>query len=215
MRQLVALVPDAEPSPVAINRVIAHAREEQERSRSIWGFRWVKVLAPLCLAVVIGGLVAYQFRAGLAPRPIVYAPKKEEQRPAVQEPLSAPEPEKKSSLPAAPPQTKAAAREEAMTSSAAGNKPEASAPSLLNSGDRALEARRYAEAGEAFSQALRLLLPGHPDRPHALLGLARAQEGQKDRSGALQTYGELAKESPTHRDLAEAKMHELSGPEVK
>lgn len=102
-----------------------------------------------------------------------------------------------------------------MTSSAAGNKPEASAPSLLNSGDRALEAGRHAEAGEAFSQALKLLLPGHPDRPHALLGLARAQEGQKDRSGALQSYRELAKESPTYRDLAEAKMHELSGPEVK
>ena len=115
---------------------------------------------------------------------------------------------------AAPPQAKAAAREGAMTS-VAGKKPEASAPSFLNSGDRALEAGRYAEAGEAFSQALKLLPPGHPDRPRALLGLARAQEGQKDRSGALQTYGELAKESPTYRDLAEGKIQELSGPEVK
>jgi len=99
--------------------------------------------------------------------------------------------------------------------SAAGKKPEASAPSLLNSGDKALETGRYAEAGEAFSQALKLLPPGHPDRPHALLGLARAQEGQKDLTGALQTYGELAKESPTYRDLAEGKIQELSGPEVK
>jgi len=33
VRQLVAKVPDAEPSPMAINRVIARAREEAERRR--------------------------------------------------------------------------------------------------------------------------------------------------------------------------------------
>jgi hypothetical protein len=98
---------------------------------------------------------------------------------------------------------------------AAGEKSKGSTPSLLTEGERSLEAGRYGEAGEAFSQALTLLPPGHPDRPRALLGLARAQEGKKDLTGALQTYRELAKESLTYRDLAEAKIQELSGGEVK
>jgi hypothetical protein len=304
VRRLVAQLPDAEPSPLAINRVIARAREEEERSRTIWGFRWVKVLAPLCLAVVVVGVVAYQFRAGLAPRPMVSAPAKEEHGPVVEERLPASEAAKKSSPPAvrdagkltvpapqkpasprvalppppaaepgareaAPPQhvadsapsrpagpeaftsgrgeappagrlsaeqegaerlaagagsapmpsaaplrAKAAVREKAMTP-AAGEKSKGSTPSLLTEGERSLEAGRYGEAGEAFSQALTLLPPGHPDRPRALLGLARAQEGKKDLTGALQTYRELAKESLTYRDLAEAKIQELSGGEVK
>jgi len=304
VRQLAAQIPDAEPSPMAINRVIARAREEEERTRSIWGFRWVKVLAPLCLAVVIGGLVAYQFRAGLAPKPMVYAPAKKEQRPAVQEPLPAPEPEKKFSPPAArdagkliapaapkpasrgvalpppppaepgareaappqpaadlaasrpagpeaftsgggeappadrlsaqpgeaeqpavgagraplpaaagPPRAKAVVRDKAMTP-AAGEKLEGSIPSLLKEGESSLEAGRYGEAGQAFSQALNFLRPGDPDRPRALLGLARAQEGQKDLTTAIQTYRELARESSAHRDLAEQKIQELSA-EVK
>lgn len=304
VRQLVAQVPDAEPSPMAINRVIARAREEEERTRSIWGIRWVKVLAPLCLAVVIGGLVAYQFRGGLAPKPLVYAPAKEERRPVAQEPLPAPEPEKKSSPPAArdagkltapaapkpasprvaippplpaepgareavplqaaadsaasrpaapeaftsgrgqapppsrlsaqqggaerppveasrapmpaaagPPQAKAVVRDKPMTP-AAREKLEGSIHGLLKEGERSLEAGRYEEASQAFSQALKLLRPGDPDRPRALLGLARAQEGQKDLTTAIQTYRELAQESSAHRDLAERKLQELSA-EIK
>jgi hypothetical protein len=304
VRQLVTQVPDLEPSPMAINRVIARAREEEERSRSILGFRWVKVLAPLCLAVVIGGLVAYQFRAGLAPKPMVYAPAKEEQSPVVQEPGPAPEPGKKSSPPAlggarkltapaspkpasprvalppppaaepgashvaspqpatdstasrpggpeaftsargeapstarlsaqqggaerppvgasrasvpaaAPPQAGEAVRGKAVTP-AAGGKPEASVPSLLREGERSLEAGRYGEASQAFSQALKLLRPDDPDRPRALLGLARAQEGQKDLTTAIRTYRELAQESSAYRDLAERKIQELTAPEMK
>jgi len=304
VRQLVAQVPDAEPSPMAINRVIARAREEEERTRSIWGIRWVKVLAPLCLAVVIGGLVAYQFRGGFAPKPLVHAPAKEEHRPVAQESLPAPGPAKESSpaaardavklaapapskpaspraaLPpspaaepsarqaappqpaadsaasqaaapeaftsgrgeipppaarlsaepgeaerpavgaarapmaaAAPPQAKAAARDKAMTP-AAGEKLEASIPRLLTEAERSLEAGRYGEASQAFSQALKLLRPGKSDRPRALLGLARAQEGQKDLTTAIQTYRELAQESSAHRDLAEQKIRELSA-EIK
>jgi TolA-binding protein len=114
---------------------------------------------------------------------------------------------------AAPLQAKAAAREKAMPP-AAGERLEASIPGLLNDGERALESARYGEASQAFSQALKLLPPGNPDRPRALLGLARAQEGQKDRSGALQTYRELAQESSAYRDLAERKLQELSA-EVK
>ena len=114
---------------------------------------------------------------------------------------------------AAPLQTKAATREKAMPP-AAGERLETSIPGLLNDGERALESARYGEAAQAFSQALKLLPPGNPDRPRALLGLARAQEGQKDRSGALQTYRELAQESSAHRDLAERKLQELSA-EIK
>jgi anti-sigma factor RsiW len=300
VRQMVAQVPGAEPPPVATNRVTPRAREAKERTQSIWGLRWVKVLAPVCLAVVIGGLVAYQFRAGLAPKPMVYAPAKEEQRPTAQEPIPAPEPAKKSSPPAArdagkltalatakpaspqaslpppptaesgagqaappqpaadsaasraasreaftsgrgealpaarllaqtggaerpaagagqapvaaaaPAQPKAAVRDKAMPPPAAGEKLEGSISGLLKAGERSLEAGRYWEASQAFSQALKLLQPGDPDRPRALLGLARAQEGQKDLTTAIQTYRELAQESSAHRDLAEQKIQELS-----
>jgi tetratricopeptide (TPR) repeat protein len=96
-----------------------------------------------------------------------------------------------------------------------GEKPDESVSCLLATGEKALEATRYAEAGQVFTKALNLLLPGHPDRPRALLGLARAQEEQGNLAGALRTYGELAKESPAHRELAEGKIRELSGPEVK
>jgi tetratricopeptide (TPR) repeat protein len=304
VRQLVAQVPDSEPSPIAINRVIGRAREEEERSRSILSSRWLKVLAPLCLAVVIGGLVAYQFRAGLAPKPMAYAPAKEEQRAAAQQPPPAPEPEKKSSSPVprgpgkltapalprrasprvalpsapaaepgaaqvAPPQRAAesaaprpaspeaftSAREEApstarlsapeggaerppveatgstklaaaphqpekavrdkATNLAAGEKPEALVANLLRQGERSLEAGRYGEASQAFSQALKLLQPADPDRSRALLGLARAQEGQKDLTTAIRTYRELAQESSAYRDLAERKIRELTASEVK
>jgi len=115
---------------------------------------------------------------------------------------------------AAPPQAKAAVRDKAMTP-AAGEKLEGSIPGLLKEGERSLEAGRYGEAGQAFSQALKLLRPGDPDRPRALLGLARAQEGLKDLTTAIQSYRELAQESSAHRDLAERKIQELSGPEVK
>jgi cytochrome c-type biogenesis protein CcmH/NrfG len=115
---------------------------------------------------------------------------------------------------AAPPQAKAAVRDKATPPPAAGEKLEGSIPGLLEEGERFLEARRYEEASQTFSQVLKLLRPGDPDRPRALLDLARAQEGQKDFTTAIQTYRELAQESPAHRDLAEQKIKELSA-EVK
>lgn len=325
MRELAAAAPDPEPSRLAINRVIARAREEAERPRSLWTFKWVKVLAPLCLAVVVGGLVAYQLRIGLGPKPVAYAPTGEEHRqpaptqateekeipalagdkgkvglpapsraatepssqreeraaPAPGPPLPPPRPsparenvkaeppiegerdkvmpapgapladsavsapvareaptptggrppatallsapKKAPELPAAavgpakmeaaPHSPSASPAEKVVT--AVGKKPDESVLKLLTAGEQALDAANYAEAVQAFTRALNLLAPGHPDRARALLGLGRAQEGQRDLSGALQTYEELAKESPTHRELAESKMRELSGAGVK
>jgi hypothetical protein len=320
-----AAAPDPEPSRRVINRVIARAREEVERPRSLWTFTWVKVLAPLCLAVVIGGLVAYQLRTGLAPRQMAYPPAGGERRqsaptmekekkeipapardkgklalpappnaakepssqrgekaaPSPAPPLASPRPSaERANVKAAPPieaergkvleapgapaadaglsapatretskptagraQTaaplsaqkngpelsatgpgqakgEAALRPRNLSSTekvvtALGKKREESVLRLLRDGEEALKARRYGDAGQAFTRALELLPPGHPDRPRGLLGLARAEEGQRDLAAALRTYGELAKESPTHRELAEAKMRELSGAEVK
>jgi outer membrane protein assembly factor BamD (BamD/ComL family) len=116
---------------------------------------------------------------------------------------------------AAPPhEAKVAVRDKVMPPPAPGEKLEKSIPALLEEGERSLEARRFEEASQTFSQVLKLLRPGDPDRPRALLDLARAQEGQKDFTTAIQTYRELAQESPAHRDLAEQKIKELSA-EVK
>jgi hypothetical protein len=113
---------------------------------------------------------------------------------------------------ALPPQT-ASSTESAVTAVAKNR--DVSVPRLLAEGEEALKAGRYSDAGQFFTRALDLLAPGHPDRPRALLGLARAQEGQGNTVAALRTYKELAKESPTHRELAEGKMKELSEAEVK
>ncbi len=327
MRELAAAAPDPEPSRLAINRVIARAREEAERPRSLWTFAWVKVLAPLCLAVVVGGVVVYQLRTGLAPKQVAYTPAGEEQRQppptretekketpapsgdereiarpatsgAATEPLSqrekkaapAPAPPLRSvrrstglesvkaapaieaergkvmeapGAPGAEPAVSAPAPPEAPTPTggkpaaaflsapgkgpehpaagldqakqarteaaplpqtasptesavtAVGKKRDESVPRLVAEGEQAFEAGRYSDAGYSFTRALELLPPGHPDRARALLGLARAQEGQGNTAAALQTYRELAKESPTHRELAEGKIRELSEAEVK
>jgi hypothetical protein len=325
VRKLAAAAPDPEPSRPVINRIIARGREEVERPRSLWTFTWVKVLAPLCLAVVIGGVVAYQLRTGLTPRQTVYPPAGEGRRqsaPTLERekkeipgaarnkgevsfpapPRAAKQPssqrgEQAASAPASPlPSSRAGGEPESLKAAppaeaergkalagrgapaadavlsapatreasepSEGRPPAAALPSaqkngrelpaagpgqtagqaaplsrplsstektvaalektreesvarFLRDGEQALDARRYGDAGHAFTQALDLLPPGHSDRPRALLGLARAEEGQGDLAAALQTYRELAKESPTHRDLAEAKIRALSGAEVK
>ena len=50
---------------MAVNRILAHAREEAETPRSLFGFRWIKVLATLCLVAAVGYVVAFQIRTGL------------------------------------------------------------------------------------------------------------------------------------------------------
>jgi hypothetical protein len=115
---------------------------------------------------------------------------------------------------AARPQAEEAVRDKAMTP-VAGEKSAASVLGLLTEGERSPEAGRYGEASQAFSQALKLLRPDDADRPQALLGLARAQEGQKELHAAIRTYRELAQESSAYRDLAERKIQELSAPGVR
>jgi hypothetical protein len=63
-RELAASTPDPEPSRMSVNRILAHAREEAEKPKPLWGLGWAKILAPLCVMFVVGGLVIYQFQAG-------------------------------------------------------------------------------------------------------------------------------------------------------
>jgi len=67
-----------EPSRMAVNRVLAVAREEAESSRSVWGWGWFKILAPLCLMAVVGGLVLFQLRTGLLSQETISSPAKKE-----------------------------------------------------------------------------------------------------------------------------------------
>jgi len=65
VRRTTAALNQVEPSRMTLNRVLALAREEAESSRSVWGWGWFKILAPLCLMAVVGGLVLFQLRTGL------------------------------------------------------------------------------------------------------------------------------------------------------
>ncbi|MEW5724429.1 MAG: zf-HC2 domain-containing protein [Thermodesulfobacteriota bacterium] len=64
VRRLAARRPDPEPSRVTVNRILAFAREEAEKPVPFWRWGWVKVLAPLCVMAVVGGLILYQYRTG-------------------------------------------------------------------------------------------------------------------------------------------------------
>lgn len=65
VRHVLARLPEPGPSKMTVNRVLAQAREQAESRGARWGMRWWKVLAPICLMVVVGGLVLYQLRSGL------------------------------------------------------------------------------------------------------------------------------------------------------
>lgn len=56
---------DPPPSTMAVNRILAHAREEAQKPKPIWRFGWVKVLSVVCVFVIAGGLVLYQSESGL------------------------------------------------------------------------------------------------------------------------------------------------------
>ena len=82
---------------------------------------------------------------------------------------------------------------------------------LLEKAIASLNAGQHQLAVKEFSGALRRLPTGHPDRPKALLGLARAYEGMGNFEKSMSAYRALAQISPTHQEIARQKLEELSG----
>jgi TolA-binding protein len=80
----------------------------------------------------------------------------------------------------------------------------------LNLAEKALAAGRYKEAVAKFQAIVDRLPSGHPDRARACLGLARAWEGLGDAAKAISAYQILARESPSHKDLAQRRIRELA-----
>jgi hypothetical protein len=65
--QAAAALPDPEPSRMVIGRILAEARDQAQQKASFWNGGWIKALATLGLAGVVGGLVLYQYQMGLTP----------------------------------------------------------------------------------------------------------------------------------------------------
>ena len=80
IRELVGRLPDQEPTQIAVNRVIVRAREEADKSRQVWRFGWLKVLAPLCIVAIVTGVVAYQYRSGMLSEHLMHAPARQDDR---------------------------------------------------------------------------------------------------------------------------------------
>jgi len=89
---------------------------------------------------------------------------------------------------------------------------DASLAALLARGEDLLRSGDFGGALKAFSQALKGLAKGHVQRPLALLGLARAYEGEGRVEDARRLYLALAEESPAHRDQALRKLENLPRP---
>ena len=90
--------------------------------------------------------------------------------------------------------------------------PEADEPPvsrLLADGQQALDQGEFSRAAELLRSALRRLPQGHPDRPNALLWLAKCYEGMGDRRQAATIYRILAREAPRLEDMALRKAREL------
>jgi len=268
IRSMVDELQDPEPSHMTVNRILAHAREEAEKSRSVRSMTWVRILAPICLMAVVGGLAVYQIRSGiLDPEttevPVVSASKEPAARPlepAAMEPSRAEAPsamtagdraendsvrpekrDESKGLAAAMPAPKPApapamsamardmaasgrikaavsgaamekARGGAMETDESAVKGEAEGPlDLLMKADRHLESGRLDQAALYFKQALDRMPAAHPQRPRALLGLARTFEARGELETARGYYETLADEAPSYRDMALEKIHALGG----
>lgn len=65
VREVVAGLPEPEPTRIAVNKVLVQAREAAEARRPLLGLGRLKVLASLCVMAVVGGLVLFQLNSGL------------------------------------------------------------------------------------------------------------------------------------------------------
>lgn len=74
LRNLASNLKDPEPSGIAVNKIIACAREEAETKRSLWSFGWLKIMSAICMTAIVGGLVAFQLRSGLVTKDELAAP---------------------------------------------------------------------------------------------------------------------------------------------
>jgi hypothetical protein len=305
IRKLASEAPDPEPPALAIQRIVATAREEAEAPRSFWSFRWFKVLATVCVMAIVGGVVTYQVKNGIV-KPAKVATSPEEKTPAAppatemiatgpkpvpgavtaKPSVSAPrptevvngstEPDEPVVAEAEPPSgtmTRKAEMEEKLyvidrasgepipvdseerqherkssadnylTGSTVDNQterlPESSEPKAMakrsmdseggrrgvtpppNGGSAKLaeqlkEAQTALDAGQ-FGRTIQILthvlpsLPvGHPDRPRALMWLAKAYEGQGMKSEAVEVWDSLAGESPDHSEMARRRIEALT-----
>lgn len=77
-RKLASDAPDPEPSALTMQRIVATAREEAEAPKSIWSFRWFRVLATVCVMAIVGGVVTYQVKTGIVTPTKVASPPAEE-----------------------------------------------------------------------------------------------------------------------------------------
>jgi tetratricopeptide (TPR) repeat protein len=50
---------------MVVTRVLARAREEARRRRPIWGLGWLRIAAPACVMVALGGLLLHHMRGDL------------------------------------------------------------------------------------------------------------------------------------------------------
>jgi hypothetical protein len=82
-REWVAGLPEQEPTPTAVHRIVARAREEDERSRLGWGLGWLKIFVPISFMIVVGGLVAHYHWSGQLIKEKAIEPTPREQREVV------------------------------------------------------------------------------------------------------------------------------------
>jgi anti-sigma factor RsiW len=68
--------PDPAPSTMTVNRILAVAREEAEKPRSFRRLSWLKILAPVCVMGIVGGIILFQYQSGLLSRQAL-APREE------------------------------------------------------------------------------------------------------------------------------------------
>ena len=80
----------------------------------------------------------------------------------------------------------------------------------LEEAQTALDTKQYGQAIQVLTHLLKVLPVGHPDRPKALIWLAKAFEGQGMMEQAVETWDLLAGESPDHSEMARRRIESLT-----